>query len=1696
MSTRYPNPSRAAGARGESVCLALVLYLVLGLVPAGASDLFLVGSVESVAGGGLGDGGAALATSVLPRDVLAASDGSLYIADEQFNRVRVVSSEGVIQTVAGNGVYGFNGEGLSALESSLGIPTSLALDPEGRLYLVDLANRQIRVVEPDGTLRTFAGADEPLFSSVPGQFAPFSVAVGPEGRVHVADRGTNVVWQIDLDGTGRRAAGNGTRGYGGDGQPSALGQLADPRAIVVCEDGSIWIADTGNRRVRVVGSDGRLRTVAGNGGEDPWQESAPALEAGIKPIDVALDSDGYLLILDELDKRVVRLEQGHLRTVAQLGEESDPLAISVDATDRILVADQGRRQVVLVDPVSSGLEPVVGNGTVRASGDGDLAGNASLYQPLGMAGDNAGGVYLVDRLNHLVRQIAADGTIARVAGTGVAGISGDGGPALEAQLNKPAAVAADAGGRVYVADEGNHRIRRIDPDGTIRTVAGTGQAGYSGDGGLAGSAHLNLPSGVALDAHGRLLIADSGNGRIRRLESDGTISTVAGNGGRAAADDGGPGPQSALLLPVDVGCDDRGGMFIADADAHRVYRLDQGGLLRVVAGTGEAGAGAHGSLARSAELSGPLGVLPDGWGGVFVADSGNRRIVHVDADGVLRVVDATIGGPARLAPSPDGRGLLVADIRTHRVLRVPMERLWTSPSERIRVMDADFTLGTLAAVPVPHLMDVVHDPVAGRTFVTHGEGIEEILAGGQRLPFAQFVARSFSTLPVSGVFGRGLLLGTPAELGRTKPLTLIDTHQNGSALYFPLEFLFAGSESLAMGPDGDLFIHQSAGRVLRVPAGRLLNIIGLTHWQGSARVGEGGLEELTRLPEGEAHLAARGDGELFVALAQSRELLRVEDLDGDGRAVGPMELELVSRLPGQPVGLAVAGGKVVVATLSGRVYRMEGDRGLQVLAEEFGPSLLGICAGPTGSVLVLEGDDRAGRVLQMTPATPLLGVWPRVLDFGEMPLGESAARTLVLRNDGAVALEVAPHTASGLNLLGTHDVVRIEPGLAAEIAAALAPPHKGLYTDELIWRDATGGASLARMPVQIRGLAPELTVGEELDLGTVWVGGSRSQELALANTGQTPLQILGLRLGRDDLRIGGASVEGDGGPFSVSLEGDDVLDPGGKTSLLIRLSPNRRGALQTALNVHTNDPEIPVRTVILKGAGGRGELDISELDLGTVRVGQRLQQTVALTNTGELPLRIDRILTGTVHLIATPHRLTLEPGETRELELEFRPHQHGLVAGELTFVTNDPQNRMGAIPFQGRGVTALLELSGESHTFPRTAVGDARHWDLELTSAYPRPVRILGAAIQSRQFRLIHVPRQVLSGQTARVAVAFMPTRPGPAEAVLTLRTDLTDAPVIEVLLRGGVRVPPIVRLDVSGPRVSLWPGQLLGVSVRIEGAEALRGLLLEVVGLPESAEVASLELPPHSLFHTGGQVLWVEGASAGGNPQVGISMTGRHAAEGVSGDGLLGVLRLRVPAAAEQLVEVGLGDVLVQTATGQFVALEAPPVVRLTVQLKGDLDRDGTLSLSDYALLSGALGQSLRGDIAPHDLNGDGTIDLADVHLLARHLPPQEAARVAAATGGDLPSEAVLHSPYPNPFNSETSLVYELPQAQEVEVAVYNLLGQRVRELVRGAMGAGAHCVVWDGLDHTGEQATTGVYFLVLTTPERVLKRRALLLR
>jgi len=318
-------------------------------------------------------------------------------------------------------------------------------------------------------------------------------------------------------------AGNGTGGASGDNGPATAAELYQPNGIAVDASGDLFIADTRNSRIRKVSSSGIITTFVGSGG----LAASPPLS---QPGGVAVDSSGNLFIADT--------GSGLIRKVAAGGS-------------RVTI--------------------VAGSGSTGFNGDGGPATSATLSGPEGVAVDTSGNIFIADTFNNVIRKVAG-GTISTVAGNNTQGFSGDKGPATSAQLDNPTGIFVDASGNLYIADRGNNRVRMVSAGGTITTIAGNATAGSLGDNGPATSAELYSPSGVAVDASGNIYIAATYNNRIREI-SGGIITTVAGNGARTFAGDGGPPTSAALYYPGGVALDASGDIFIADSGNNRIREV-------------------------------------------------------------------------------------------------------------------------------------------------------------------------------------------------------------------------------------------------------------------------------------------------------------------------------------------------------------------------------------------------------------------------------------------------------------------------------------------------------------------------------------------------------------------------------------------------------------------------------------------------------------------------------------------------------------------------------------------------------------------------------------------------------------------------------------------------------------------------------------------------------------------------------------------------------------------------------------------------------------------------------------------------------------------------------------------------------------------------------------------------------------------
>ncbi len=668
------------------------------------------GMITTIAGNGSpgfgGDGGAATSAQLsTPQNVEVDAGGNVYISDFGNNRIRKVNaSDGVITTVAGIGTPGFSGDGGPATEAQLNGPNNVSVDKDGNLIICDATNLRIRkVTVATGVISTIVGTGTRGFSGDGGPATdatldvPVGAVVDQAGNLYFSDRSNHRVRRVaagtgvitTIAGFGPTSPSTGAGGFNGDGLAALASALNFPTGLALDPAGNLYIGDRDNGRVRklifAAANDGAAPTVAitsptssatftttdgalnlsgtasdnigvfqvrwsndrgGSGvaaGATSWSVQNIVLLAGLNNLTVtALDANGHAANA----KLAVTFNPAQLINafvgVGGPGDSGDgaaaiaarlsPYGLAVDSSGNLLTSDDEAHRVRRITPAGV-ISAFAGNGALGSSGDGAAATGAAMNFPTDMVVDAAGNVYISDTGNHRVRRVAPNGVITTYAGTGVADFGGDGGPATQATLTSPNGLALDAAGNLYIADSGNARVRKVTAStGIITTVAGNGRVGFSGDGGQAAQASFIFPFGVAVDRNGALYVLDRFDFRIRRVATDGVITTIAGTGQAGYNGD----DRQASGAQINVGgfmtTDADGNLYFADFLNHRVRKITiSTGLITTVVGNGIPGAGGDGGDPSRSQIFLPTDVAVDSRGVIYVADWGNYRIRKVQS---------------------------------------------------------------------------------------------------------------------------------------------------------------------------------------------------------------------------------------------------------------------------------------------------------------------------------------------------------------------------------------------------------------------------------------------------------------------------------------------------------------------------------------------------------------------------------------------------------------------------------------------------------------------------------------------------------------------------------------------------------------------------------------------------------------------------------------------------------------------------------------------------------------------------------------------------------------------------------------------------------------------------------------------------------------------------------------------------------
>ena len=541
------------------------------------------GIISTVAGnstfGYSGDGGPATQASLNgPLGVFADTHDNIYIADTGNEVIRKVDSKGIIRTIAGNHIAGFSGDGGPATTASLNFPWSVVADALGNFYIADVNNQRIRVVNTGGTINTFAGngsfgntgSGGPATSAAIGQ--PVGLRLG-KAQLYIS---AIDIWAVDLQtGMITIVAGNGSSGFNGDGNTALATSFSEPVEMASDGSGGMFVADSGNNRVRHIDAKQIVSTTAG----------------------------GYV-------------GDGGLGTAASLNLESIYAHIAFDPSGNLYIADENNCRIRKVTPGGT-ISTFAGTGICGYTGDGGPASSATLSMPQAVAADGNGNVYIADTGNLVIRKVDSTGTISTFVSLFLSNNS--------AESARATGLAVDTSGNLYAAD-GFVAVWKITPSGTMSVAAGVVfSLGYNGDGILATQAWLNFPTGLAIDRFGQLYIADWLNYRIRKVDTSGIISTVAGNGIPGFGGDGGPATSAMLSLPADVAVDAKDNFYIADWGNLRVRSVNAAGTIQTYAGTGGFGYNGNNLTANQTTVF-PQGLAIGPSGVVYVSDGGSYRV--------------------------------------------------------------------------------------------------------------------------------------------------------------------------------------------------------------------------------------------------------------------------------------------------------------------------------------------------------------------------------------------------------------------------------------------------------------------------------------------------------------------------------------------------------------------------------------------------------------------------------------------------------------------------------------------------------------------------------------------------------------------------------------------------------------------------------------------------------------------------------------------------------------------------------------------------------------------------------------------------------------------------------------------------------------------------------------------------------------
>ena len=711
-----------------------------------------------------------------PEDVAVDSQGAVYIVDRLHGLIRRVDpASGVITTVVGS-VTTPQSEGLATeLEVD---PVRVAITPDGALGFCTTV--RVYRVEADHTVKIIAGtgAIGNEGDGGPATAATFGIlnglAFAPDGSYYLSDSFQHVIRKVGPDGVIERYAGTGVEGFSGDGGPASAAQLDSPGQIDLDADGNLYIVDRGNLRIRRVAADGTISTVTGDGTTTASGLGGPAVDGAVGiPTALATAAGGSLF---------------------------------VSTSNQIFAIDAG------------GVLNRMGGAGGSNSGDGGPLAQASFRGVYALAVEPDGTLLIVDRLAHRVRRVGPDQIVTTLAGKDH--LLGDGGPANEAQLFSPQGLALDADGSLYVADSDNRAVRKISSDGVITTVAGSPTSTNRGDGGPAVDATLSDVVDVAIHPNGELYLLDQSYRSVRRIDANGTIMTVAGGG--SGLGEGVPATQVSFNLPTGLTFDKDGNFYITDLLDSVVRKVDTNGIITTVAGNGTRGFSGDGGPAVAAQLDRPQATVAADDGTLYIAEW--LRVRQVAPDGTISTLAELPTVPDAMSMTPAG-DLLVVNSSNSWLLRVRLDGSVFDMHRMILGFSGDG--GVALDARASHLVSAVEHP-DGRIFISDRDNHRvrvltpfPVIASNGILHAASFFAGAMAADTIVSVFGNRLAnefkvaetLPLPTTLGGT---TVVVRDSAGVEREAPLFFVSSKQLNLLIPPgtaqgDGLLILRTDQG---------------------------------------------------------------------------------------------------------------------------------------------------------------------------------------------------------------------------------------------------------------------------------------------------------------------------------------------------------------------------------------------------------------------------------------------------------------------------------------------------------------------------------------------------------------------------------------------------------------------------------------------------------------------------------------------------------------------------------------------------------------------------------------------------------------------------------------------------------------------------------------------------------------------